>query len=300
MTTPPRNTNSGRTLIFGATGQVGSALVRLLGPRAVALDYPEVDLSHPERLQELLDRLAPETVINAAAYTQVDRAEEEEELAIVINGTAPGAMARWCASRGVPFVHYSTDYVFNGEGSRPWNENDKPAPLNAYGRTKLEGERLVAAAGGKYLLIRACWIYDESGKNFLKTMLKLGMEQESLSIVDDQYGAPTYAPQFAKATLDALQSAAAQPNFPAGIYHLCHSGETTWNRFAAEIFAIARERGFPIKVKELKKEAPRRAATRPHNSRLNTAKIADVLGIRLPSWQNGLSECMSHLSWPNR
>lgn len=292
------NVNPGLILITGSTGQVGRALVELAGERCIGLDRSQLDLSQPERLASCLEQWNPAAVINAAAYTQVDQAEKEEELARTINGEAPGVIARWCAARGIPFVHFSTDYVFAGNGERPWTEEDAVAPLNAYGRSKLEGEQQVAAAGGRYLIFRTSWVYDATGKNFVTTMLRLARERETLNVVADQHGAPTYAPQLAAATLTALEQAQSLAQFPSGIYHLCHSGETTWHGFAEAIFAAARGRGLDLKVQTvgaIPSSAYPVPAKRPENSRLNTAKAQQVLGVRLPDWHVGLSECMKHL-----
>lgn len=284
-----------RILVLGAGGQVGRALKELLNSRAIILGREEADLSQPERLESILASHAPSAIINAAAYTQVDKAEEEKELAFTVNAEAPSIIARYCLEREIPFIHYSTDYVFNGEGDEPWQEEDQTAPLNTYGASKLAGEEAIAAVGGNYLIFRTSWVYDGQGKNFLNTMLRLGATKEELSIVADQFGAPTYAPHLADATLKALNHAQAKPVFPSGIYHLCHGGVTSWHGFATQIFERASRLGMKLTVKKVNaipSSAYPTPAKRPHNSRLDCAKAKDILDIRLPAWEVGLNACM--------
>jgi dTDP-4-dehydrorhamnose reductase len=280
-------------LILGANGQVGKALAETLGNHATALNRNSADLSQPSSLLPLMDCLRPQLVFNAAAYTQVDLAEKEPELAFRVNAESPGILADWCARNGSIFVHYSTDYVFPGTGRMPWKEDDPVEPLNEYGRTKLEGEKRVQKAGGKYLIFRTSWVYDATGKNFVNTMLRLGQEREHLKVVSDQIGAPTYAPDLAKASLSAAQS-----DFQSGIYHLCNRGETHWHEFAETIFALAKEIGIPLKVNRLEaipSSAYPTTARRPLNSRLNTEKARVELGIEMPDWKDGLRRCMEQI-----
>lgn len=283
-------------LVLGAGGQVGRALVALLGDRCVGLDRSGADLAEPDRLPDVLDVHAPRAVINAAAYTLVDRAESEARLAATINGEAPGVIARWCAGAGVPLVHFSTDYVFPGDGETPWSESDDVAPLNTYGATKLFGERRIAEAGGRWLVFRTSWVYDATGRNFFTTMLRLMAERRELSIVADQHGAPTYAPHLAAAAVSALRTAEAATTFPSGIYHLCNAGETTWHGFACAIRDEARAHGVALDVETI---APITSAeypvpaTRPANSRLDTSKAHQTFGLSLPDWREGLAECMT-------
>jgi dTDP-4-dehydrorhamnose reductase len=294
--------SDGQIVVVGASGQVGRALVSLLGARGIGLSRPTADLEHPEELlvslEEHLAYHKVQAVINAAAYTQVDKAEEERDAAMRINGEAPALLARWCAAREIPFIHYSTDYVFPGTGSRPWMEDDDTAPLNVYGQSKLAGEQGIAAAGGQYLIFRTSWVYDAVGKNFLKTMLRLGRDRDKLSVVADQHGAPTYAPQLAQATLAALGHAQSEEQFPGGIYHLCNGGETTWHGFAQSIFDAARSRGWNLKVQSIEavpSSAYPTPAKRPMNSRLSNDKAQHVLGVKLPHWQDGLDACLNQL-----
>jgi len=278
-------------LVLGARGQVGSAISGLLKGKCIGWDSATADLSSPESIARALEGVSPSAIINAAAYTQVDKAETERALAMAVNATAPGILAAWCAKRGIPFVHYSTDYVFDGSGALPRDEAASPHPLNIYGESKLAGEKAVAAAGGKYLIFRTSWVYDETGQNFLNTMLRLGAEREELRVVADQHGAPTYAGHLAAATLKALEI----PNFTPGIYHLCNGGETTWHGFAESIFANARQHGQSLAVKRVipitSAEYPT-PAVRPLNSRLSCLKAKELLGLAMPAWQEGLNACM--------
>ncbi|MGK5088328.1 dTDP-4-dehydrorhamnose reductase [Bdellovibrionota bacterium FG-2] len=291
-----------RTLVFGTSGQVGSALLGCLGEQGIGIDEKTGDFLNPASLVAILDSQWKAhgftQVINAAAYTAVDLAEKEEDKARLINAVAPGVIAQWCAEHGVPFVHYSTDYVFEGSGVTPWRESDPTGPLSAYGRTKLEGEQrvqeAVSKAGGKFLIFRTSWVYDAFGKNFFRTMVKLAKEKSELRIVADQWGAPTYAPHLARATLTALSNADACAQFPSGIYHLCNQGSTNWFEFAKAIFATARQKGEPLaleRVLPLKTCEYPTPAKRPLNSRLDLTKAREKLGLTLPSWQTGLEEC---------
>lgn len=284
-----------RVAVFGASGQIGRALTTLLKEKALPITRKEADFSNLANLRNVLDALQPDAVINASAYTQVDKAESEEALANRVNADAPGMLAQWCAEKGIPFVHYSTDYVFDGSGVTPWQEADETGPLNAYGRGKLDGERQVQASGGNYLIFRTSWVYDAEGQNFLNTMLRLGAEREALRIVADQHGAPSYAPHLAEATLACLECAAAASVFPSGIYHMCNLGETTWHGFAQEIFDTAREKGQTLAVRQVdgitSADYPT-PAKRPHNSRLNTEKLRNVFNVTLPEWQEGVNAAM--------
>lgn len=284
-----------RIAVLGAAGQLGRALTQALAERGIPLLRADLDLTDPQAEAAVLDRLSPCAVINAAAYTAVDAAEAQPELAFQINGQAPGRLAQWCRQRAIPFVHFSTDYVFPGSGLRPWTEEDPVSPINVYGRSKLEGERQVRAAGGEWLIFRTSWVYDSTGRNFLTTMLRLAGERETLSIVDDQWGAPTYAPHLAQATLAALDQAWSRPVFPGGIYHVCNGGETTWRRFAHAIFELAGSRDSSLRLRSVlpvtTSEYPS-PARRPLNSRLNTEKVRKTFGVALPSWETGLRDCM--------
>jgi dTDP-4-dehydrorhamnose reductase len=246
---PASDLQFSKIAILGANGQVGRALVEQLGAHVcIPLTRLVADLARPTSVVAALRHYQPQAVINAAAYTQVDQAEKEESVAATINAEAPRLIAQWCAGAGVPMIHYSTDYVFSGEGETPWREDDRTGPLSAYGRSKLAGERAIVEAGGRHLIFRTSWVYDETGKNFLRTMLRLGAERETLRVVADQFGAPTYAGHLANATIEALGNALKSTQFPSGIYHLANRGETTWHGFATAIFVAARERGRQLAV----------------------------------------------------
>jgi dTDP-4-dehydrorhamnose reductase len=281
-------------IIILGNGQVGKALADLYGDKARVLNREILDLSQTEKIIPVLSRYSPRAIINAAAYTQVDRAEQEAELAHLINSVAPQYLASYCKERGIPFIHYSTDYVFSGEPGLPWVEDNPTAPLSTYGKSKVEGEKNILNIGGKYMIFRTSWVYDIQGKNFVNTMLRLGAEREELSIVDDQIGAPTYAHDIAEATIKAVESTCHMESFPSGIYHLCNSGETSWYGFAKQIFAIMSPRTdlkistiHPIKTIDYPTPAQR-----PLNSRLNCSKVRDVFGIIMPHWEDALKRCL--------
>lgn len=295
----------GFIIVLGAHGQVGKALIELLGNKAIALSRNEIDLDQPEILREKLDQASQAkpiiALINAAAYTQVDLAEKEKEKAFRINAESPGILADWCKSKKIPLIHYSTDYVFNGEGNKPWTEEDPVSPQNSYGISKLEGEKRIQSSGCDFLIFRTSWVFDSTGKNFVNTMLRLGKERETLKVVSDQKGAPTYAPHLAIASLKALVKAQEmiqnQGNpFPSGVYHLCNLGETSWFEFAQTIFNMTRAKGVELKITNLQPissaEYPT-PAKRPLNSRLNTSKAKNILSIELPEWIEGLKDCLS-------
>lgn len=284
-----------RIAVLGANGQVGSALVALLGERAVPLTRAQADFAKPETLAAVLDSIRPDAVINAAAYTAVDKAEEERAAAFAANAESPAALARWCVEQDVPLVHYSTDYVFDGEGETPWRENDPKAPLNVYGASKLAGEAAVEESGAKYLIFRISWVYDATGKNFMNTMLRLGADRDTLNVVADQYGAPCYAPDIAEYTLRALEKAAHMPKFPSGIYHMVHGGTTTWHGFAEAIFSGARQMGKELRVQTvgaIPASAYPTPAKRPQNSRMDCSLFRSVFGLELPQWEQGLSNAL--------
>lgn len=282
-----------RILVTGVTGQVGSALVsRLQGlGTIIAADRATLDLARPDGIAYALAQMAPQIIINAAAYTMVDKAEDETELAMVVNGKAPGVIARWAAKNDVPLIHFSTDYVFNGAGERPWCEDDTPGPLNAYGASKLAGENEVCAAGGCFLIVRSSWIYAASGTNFLRTIARLARERSELRIVADQFGTPTSSALLAEALapliedgIDNLRSRMAMAN---GYVHLAASGLTSWHLFASAIIKGLRARGVKLAVERVvpirTDEYPAKAR-RPLNSRLNIARFNQVFGITPPHW----------------
>ena len=277
-------------LIFGATGQVATE-IRARCPQARVLSRSEADLADPEACAARIADLAPEAVINAAAYTAVDRAEEEEELAGVINGEAPGAMAAACAGLGIPFVHISTDYVFAGNGTDPWAPGDATAPLGAYGRTKLAGERAVMAAGGASAILRTSWVFSAHGTNFLKTMLRLGESRDRLTIVADQIGGPTPARAIAEACLTIADRLVAEPG-KAGIYHFSGAPDASWADFAREIFACA---GITCAVEDIPTTAYPTPAARPLNSRMDCSATEAAFGIPRPDWRAATADAVRAL-----
>ena len=286
-----------RILVTGVTGQVGGALVsRLQGAAIIAADRAALDLAQPQRIAATLDRLAPALIVNAAAYTAVEEADEEPALAMRINAEAPGAIARWAASRAVPFVHFSTDYVFDGGGAKPWREDDPARPLSAYGASKLAGEAAIRAVGGAFLIVRTSWIYAARGDNFLRTIVRLARERRELRIVADQVGAPTSAALIADAVAEILAAGAdnLRRRFveAEGLVHLAASGETSRHGFACAIVAGLKARGVALAVEDItpigSDEYPARAE-RPRNSRLDLSRLKQVFGITPPDWQSALA-----------
>ncbi len=290
-----------KILLLGANGQVGWELQRSLGVlgEVIALgsgqskDHPDLcgDLSQLEELARTVRKVAPHAIVNAGAYTAVDRAETESDLAHLINALAPGVLAAEAQQLGAWLVHYSTDYVFDGSGSTPWKEGDPCAPLNIYGRTKREGE-LVAAACTKHLIFRTSWVYGARGGNFAKTMLRLAAEREALTVIDDQFGAPTSAELLADVTAHALREAMARPSV-AGTYHCAARGQTSWRAYAQFVLAQALEMGVALKAQPEQVHATTTAeyptpAQRPLNSRLDTEKLRSTFSLHLPLWQIGV------------
>ena len=280
-----------RLLVFGKKGQVARAL-QVLAPEAVVLGREDADLSVPELAAEAIATHAPDSVINAAAYTAVDRAEEEEPLAARINGAAPAIMAEACADLGIPLVHISSDYVFDGAGSTPFAPSDRTAPQNAYGWTKLAGEQGIQAAKGSYGILRTSWVFSAYGANFVKTMLRLGGERDSLSVVADQIGGPTPAADIAAACLGMAEALVQDPS-KRGIYHFSGAPETSWAEFAREIFAQA---GLECQVEDIASDAYPTPAKRPLNSRLDCSSFEKVFGLPRPDWKAGLAAVLRDLA----
>ena len=293
---PPRNP---RILIVGNAGQLGRELERIfagVGPM-VAVDRESVDLAEADQTRALVSRAAPDLILNAAAYTAVDRAESERDLAYAINEQAPRVLAQEALQRSALLVHYSTDYVFDGSKPEPWIETDAPNPLNVYGASKLAGERAVANIGGKYLIFRTSWVYGPHGNNFLLTMLRLARERDRLSIVDDQVGAPTTSIALARAThaivTGILAGRIGAPQDWAGLYHMTCAGATSWFGFAQAIFTRAAVLGVkaPALTPIATKDYPTPAA-RPRNSVLSNAKLRARFGVELPPWESALDETL--------
>ena len=294
-----------KILLLGKNGQVGWELQRSLAPLGdvIALDRHSQDfcgdLSNLQGLAVTVQALRPSLIVNAAAHTAVDKAESEPDLARTLNALAPGVLAQEAHKLGAWLVHYSTDYVFDGSGSQPWSEADQPAPLSVYGQTKLEGEQLIAAHCSRHLIFRTSWVYAARGDNFAKTMLHLAQERERLSVIDDQWGAPTGAELLADVTAHAIRQTMAQPQ-KAGLYHLAASGETTWNGYAKHVIAQAVQEQSAIKivaneVAPVSTSAFPTPARRPHNSRLNTGKLQATFGLRLPAWQQGVDRMLAEI-----
>ena len=279
-------------LVFGRTGQVATEL-RAMSPGAMALGREDADLADPEACAAALRAHAPAAVINAAAYTAVDRAEEEEDLATTINGAAPGAMARACADLGIPVVHISTDYVFAGDGDAAWQPSHPTAPLGAYGRSKLAGEEAVRAAGGAHAILRTSWVVSAHGRNFVKTMLRLGAEREQLTIVADQVGGPTPARAIAAACVSIAEQLAADPA-KTGTYHFSGAPDTSWADFARAIFA---EADLSCAVEDIPTSAYPTPARRPLNSRMDCSTTESAFGITRPDWRAGLREILDDLGY---
>jgi dTDP-4-dehydrorhamnose reductase len=287
-----------RILLIGKNGQVGSELCRSLCRVAelTALGRSDLDLTDPEAIRRVIRAHAPDVIINAAAYTAVDRAEVEEELAMRVNGVAPGIMAEEIGRNSGLLVHYSTDYVFDGTKRTPYEEHDVPNPINAYGRSKLEGERRIRAANCAHLIFRTSWVYNASGNNFLCTMLKLARDRTEIRVVDDQCGAPTWARTISETTTRMLAGPTGK-HYPTGTFNLTASGETTWFGFAQQIFAHAavQARLTPPRIIPISSTEYRAAAKRPANSRLSGARLDAASGMPRPDWRDGLHGCLQEL-----
>jgi dTDP-4-dehydrorhamnose reductase len=295
-----------KILLLGKNGQVGWELQRALAPLGdvIALDRSGLeglsgDLAQPEAVAQTALALRPQVIVNAAAYTAVDKAESEAELARTINAAAPAALAKAAATIGAWLVHYSTDYVFDGSGQEPRDESAPTGPLGVYGRTKLEGEQAVAASGARHLVFRTSWVYAARGGNFARTMLRLAAERDRLRVIADQVGAPTSAELIADVTAHALRAALGTPAL-GGTYHLAAGGETSWHRYACHVIEWARARGQAIKVLEQDIEAIPTSdypppARRPLKSRLATAKLRHAFGLRLPDWQTGVDRMLTEV-----
>lgn len=293
-----------KILLLGKNGQVGWELQRALAPLAevIALDRSGLgdfsgDMSQPQAIRETILKLKPNVVVNASAYTAVDLAESESELADLINHQAVKVIADVCHQEQILFVHYSTDYVFSGLGTQPFTETDVVATLNVYGKTKALGEQAIIDSGCDHLIFRTSWVYAAKGKNFLKTMLNLAQQRQELSIINDQVGAPTSAELIADITVHAIPQVLANQQ-KAGIYHLVASGETTWFDYANFIFKQARILGQTLqveKVNPIATSAYPTPAVRPHNSRLHNAKSQNTFELILPQWQKGVERTLAEL-----
>ena len=294
-----------KILLFGKSGQVGWELQRSLAPlgQVIALDYDSADglcgdFTNRAGLAGTVRRVAPDIIVNAAAYTAVDKAESEPELARRINALAPGVLADEAQELDAWLVHYSSDYVFDGSGEKPWLETDATGPLSVYGKTKLDGE-FAAARCEKHLILRTSWVYAARGANFAKTMLRLAQERDQLKVISDQIGAPTGAELLADVTAHALCTLQRRPQL-AGVYHLAAGGETSWHAYARFVIEHARQAGRPIRVMPESIEAIRTSAyptpaQRPLNSRLNTGKLQSAFGFVMPDWQVGVARMLAEI-----
>lgn len=289
---------SRRILILGANGQVGTELQRSFAgaEELIALDRTMADLSRPQELRGLIQRLRPDLILNAAAYTAVDRAESEPELAMTVNGVAPRVLAEEAANLNALLVHYSTDYVFDGTKKTPWVETDAPNPLNVYGKTKVAGERAIQEVGGKHLILRTSWVYGPYGHNFLLTMLRLGRERDELRIVDDQYGAPTSSLEIARGTREVVDRLATNEGY--GVFHLTCGGKTTWHGFARAIFE-SKDLDADYKAPQLTPIPSSEYATpakRPINSMLSNEKLQKELSVSMLPWREALEQVLGELA----
>lgn len=291
-------------LLIGKTGQIGWELRRALAPigNVIALDRQVIDLADADSIRRAVRAVNPDWIINAAAYTAVDKAESEPEVSMAINGIAPGILAEESKRLNAPLVHFSTDYVFDGSNASAYTEEDGPNPLNVYGKTKLEGERAVTAVGGSHLIFRVSWIYGARGKNFLLTMLRLAKQGNALRIVDDQIGAPTWSRLIAEIVAQVMASYSRDiiAGGYNGIYHASAAGRASWYDFAAEIFKLGDDgrsaHGLRLDAPAISPIASSdyvTAATRPANSLLSHEKLIDAFGIFLPDWRDALALCLS-------
>lgn len=289
-----------RILVTGVNGQVGFELARTLQGlgTVVALDRGALDLADPDRIRAVMREIRPTLIVNPAAYTAVDKAERERDLAIAINGVAPGVLAEEAKRLGAPLIHYSTDYVFDGMKDGEYTETDPTCPQNVYGESKLAGEVAIAASGAAHLIFRTSWVYGARGRNFMLTMLRLGNERSELKVVSDQIGAPTWSNTIATLTSHVVAQASSVQDVTqwwserSGVYHLSASGATSWHGFASAIFELAGGETRPIVLPISTAEYPV-PATRPANSRMSGDKLQEVFGLRAPDWKEALGLCLA-------
>jgi dTDP-4-dehydrorhamnose reductase len=292
-----------KVLMLGCNGQVGWELQRALSPlgELIACDFDSAaalraDFTQPTSVGELVDRVRPDVIVNSAAHTAVDKAESEPALARDINATTPGVIADRARALGALLVHYSTDYVFDGSGDQPRDENAATRPLSVYGKTKLEGEQVIQASGCRHLILRTSWVYAARGHNFIKTMLRLAAERDALSVISDQIGAPTGADLLADVTAQTIMQLSAGRG-ETGLFHCVASGHTSWFDYARYVIDWGRQQGLPIKVapeaiRPVPTESYRTPAQRPRNSRLSTEKLQRAFSLTLPPWQQGVERML--------
>lgn len=290
-----------RLLIAGWQGQVARALVELAPSaadvEAFAVGRPGLDLCNAATIKRAMTDVRPDVIINSAAYTAVDKAESEQEAAFALNRTGAGLLAEEAAKRGAAIIHISTDYVFDGQKSAPYVETDSVAPQSVYGRSKLQGEEAVRQVNGQHIIARTAWVYSPAGANFVKTMLRFAGERDSVRVVDDQMGNPTYAPHLAKALLDIARKVRREPRDGQwGTYHLAGRGDVSWCGFAREVFRVSAELGGPsAEVTAITTADYPTQAARPKNSRLDCSKAEQTFGVALPDWREGVRECVTRL-----
>lgn len=290
-----------RVAVIGRSGQVARALAAIRDPRIAALSAfgrPDFDLGAETLDVVALEAFQPDVVINAAAYTAVDKAETERDAAYALNAHGPGQLAAWAGARGLPLLHLSTDYVFPGDAPRPYHEEDAVGPLSVYGASKLEGEQRILASHSGALIFRTAWVYDAEGQNFVRTMLRLAAARPELTIVSDQFGGPTHAADIATTLIEIAARAVTAPgSAQPGLYHLAGTGDTSWAGFAAAIFDQSRQLGLPAAVVKpiLTVDYPT-PARRPANSRLDCRKLSATFGITLPHWSVSLARCMADIA----
>lgn len=294
-----------KILLLGKGGQVGWELQRSLSVlgQVTALDFDSKDhcgdFSNPQGVAETVRALRPDVIVNAAAHTAVDKAESEPELARLLNATTPGLVAEEAAKLGAWMIHYSTDYVFDGSGEQAWSEADATGPLSVYGSTKLEGEALIRASGAKHLILRTSWVYAARGGNFAKTMLRLAQERDRLTVINDQFGAPTGADLLADVTAHAIRHLQHKPE-DAGLYHCVAGGTTTWCEYAKFVISEAQKIKPELQIKATEvAPVPTSAfptpAKRPHNSRLDTSRLQSTFGLTLPHWEHGVQRMLTEI-----
>jgi dTDP-4-dehydrorhamnose reductase len=292
-----------KILVLGKEGQVARALqAASASPQSdvevISIGRPHCDVAQPATISAVLERTSPDLVVNAAAYTAVDKAEAEPAMAQAINAHGAGYAAQACARRALPFIHISTDYVFDGRKATPYTEDDEVGPLGAYGRSKLDGERQVAAALREHIVLRTAWVVSPYGNNFVKTMLRLGQTRSEIGVVNDQFGNATFAPHLAQIIMSLARRVATTPRevMPWGIYHAAGSGEGTWYDVACEVFRLSAERGGrAVNVRPITTAEYPTPARRPQNSRLDCGRLARAFGLSLPDWRLGIAECVAQL-----
>jgi dTDP-4-dehydrorhamnose reductase len=288
-----------KILVFGKEGQLAQAFAKHLASETVFLGHTEANFLHADQVLKHLDTIQPDLVLNCSGYTAVDLAETERDACLAVNATTPGKIASWCVKRKTPLIHFSTDYVFSGAGEKPWSESDQPKPLNFYGESKWAGEKAISQVHREHLIFRVSWLYSEVGKNFVKTMVKLGSEREELKVVNDQVGYPAYVSDIAEVVSKLVIPRALKSNVPWGIYHLAGPDPTNWNSFAQTIFKEAEAFSLPLKIKRVLPISTSEYVTpakRPLNSRLDSTKFKTEFETVLPPWQKSLAACLQRIS----